>query len=170
MKKVKSIKILSWFFAIAIAICLIIILVSRLSNQSDKQSAMENNIAMRIVNIYKDVSLTNMNVSEKYLSNNLYALTDKAFSLADGPDYIDYNIWTNSQDFETVTADILYIDFISETQAIVRIQVNDSCFGSLNSPILFFQYENGDWFVDDIINDEEGSLKIYTIKFIDETN
>lgn len=168
MEKAKSIKMLSCFVAVAIAICLLIVFVNTSNNQSEKQSIEEANIKNRIKNIYSDVNLNNINVDEKYLSEDLKKLMDKAFSLVEGPDYIDYNIWFQGQDHETLTAIILDCYLINKAQAIARIQVVDSYFGKLSSPTLYLHHENGDWYVDDIITDRNNSLKIYTIKFIEE--
>ncbi|MBM6712833.1 MULTISPECIES: hypothetical protein [Bacteroidaceae] len=168
MEKAKSIKMLSCFVAVAIAICLLIVFVNTSNNQGEKQSVEEVNIKNRIKNIYSDLNLNDTNVDEKYLSENLRKLMDKAYSLVDGPEYIDYNIWTNSQDHDTLTAIIVDCYFINKAQAIARLQVIDSRFGELSSPTLYLQHENGDWFVDDIIEDRNSSLKIYTIKFIEE--
>ena len=166
--KVKIIKVLSWFFIIAIAVYLVILLVNVFNTRNREQFVEEDIIKNRIDNLYRDVTSNHANVDEKYISENLGRLMDKAFSLVEGPEYIDYNIWTNSQDYETLTANIIDCYFVSEVQAIVKLQVVDSHFGELTSPTLYLLYENGDWFVDDIIEAGGRSLKIHTIKFIQE--
>ena len=51
MEKAKSIKMLSCFVAVAIAICLLIVFVNTSCNQGEKQSVEEVNIKNRIKNL-----------------------------------------------------------------------------------------------------------------------
>lgn len=164
VRKIKVIKVLLYFLIVSITVCILIILLNVFNNQDKNQTDKENNIKNLIDNIYKDVTLDNMVANDKYLSVNFKKLIDKAESLSEEP-FPDYVIWTNSQDYETVTANIVDCYFISETQAIVNLQIIDSYFGELIPSILYLQYENGDWFVDDIIANNE-SFKFHTLKYI----
>ena len=181
--KVKKNKVLFWIITAVITMGLLIVLVNTYKTSehnenvessiiNEKQLNEENKakIIARIEKIFEDVTLHN-NTEEKYLSKSLRELMDKAYSLADGPGYLEADIWTETQDWDTVTANILDCSFANKTFASVHIEVintrsNDNCY-SLGVRRLDFIFEKGDWFVDNIISEAyNGSFKKYTKDFI----
>lgn len=141
-------------------------IIERVETEEEKAIG---SIKTRLNDICKDISACKD--TRKYLSVRLKGYVDKALKIEEEKElygeYLDADMWTNTQDSETITADILDYTIGDEENISVKVLFKDSYFGDLVTKILAFRFENNNWYVNDIFSaDYSKSLFVYTDYFI----
>lgn len=65
--------------------------------------------------------------------------------------YIDYDHWTQSQDYENPSITVLSIEILSDSEAIAKIQIKDFKWIKPSAFKIVLLYERGNWYIDDFI-------------------
>ena len=136
--------------------------------EAEQEKAL-GSIKTRLNDICKDISANKD--TRKYLSVRLKGYVDNALKIEEEKElygeYLDADMWTNTQDNETVTAEILDYTIGDEENISVKVLFKDSYFGDLVTKILDFRFENNNWFVNDMFSaNYSNSFFVYTNNFI----
>ena len=117
--------------------------------------------------ICKELTSHNLG-TERFLTNEFMAVLEKAYNIG-GPDFMDANVWLNSQDWETITYNIKSFE-ATDQKAVVEVYFVDSWSGQRPLKIIDFVRDNREWKVDDLKNEDGWSLKKYSKDFIQRYN
>lgn len=117
--------------------------------------------------VCKELTTHNLG-TERFLTKEFMMLLDKAYNIG-GPDFMDANVWLNSQEWETITYTIQSFES-TDLKAVVGVYFVDSWSGQRPLKIIDFVRDNGEWKVDDLKNEDGWSLKKYSKDFIRRNN
>lgn len=117
--------------------------------------------------ICKELTSHNLG-TERFLTKEFMEVLEKAYNIG-GPDFMDANIWLNSQDWETITYNIKTFE-ATDQKAVVEVYFVDSWSGQRPLKIIDFVRDNREWKVDDLKNEDGWSLKKYSKDFIQRYN
>lgn len=134
--------------------------------ETDAQEGNATEAVKRRINAICE-SITNNEDTDKYLSSNLRSVIEKAVNAADGRMLFNGDIWIDAIFWNTVTAKVLGVSDETSNKMTVRVKFTDSDSGEGPVKYLHFVYENNDWFVDDIVNISNFSLKQYCLDCIE---
>ena len=83
--------------------------------------------------------------------------------------YIDYDHWTQSQDWKNPSITVLSVEILSDSEAIAKIKIQDYEWIKPSVIKIVLIYERGNWFIDDFIgiggSEKKGLLYILNSKF-----
>ena len=117
--------------------------------------------------ICKELNSHNLG-TERFLTKEFMTVLEKAYNIG-GPDFMDANVWLNSQDWETITYNIKSFE-ATDQKAVVEVYFVDSWSGQRPLKIIDFVRDNREWKVDDLKNEDGWSLKKYSKDFIQRYN
>lgn len=113
--------------------------------------------------------LTSYNLgTDRFLTKGFKTVLEKAYKIG-GPDFMDANVWLDSQDWETITYNIKTFE-ATDQKAVVEVYFVDSWSGQRPLKIIDFVRDNREWKVDDLKNEDGWSLKKYSKDFIQKYN
>lgn len=134
-----------------------------IEQQESSSDYIKNAIEMRLNDICKD--LTSCKPTDKHLSKEFNNLLNKGWELGE-VDFMDCDMWLDAQDSETITVEVLRFKNFSEKSVDVELHFIDSWAGKKPKKTIRFISEEGNWLVDDIINEGDKSVKEYARDFI----
>ena len=103
--------------------------------------------------------------TDKYLTKELKSLLKKGWEIGE-VDFIEADIWICAQDYQTITVEILQFINYSERKVDVKLHFIDSWSGQRPQQTITFILEEGNWLVDDIIYENDESLKKYAKDYV----